>query len=479
MTEPKVFISYSWTDQTHQELVKHWADRLVSDGIDIILDIYDLKEGHDKYAFMEKMVTDPKVTHVLVICDKKYSEKADARESGVGTETQIISKEVYDQVEQSKFIPIVTDFDSTGEPFLPTFLKSRMWINFSSSEQENENWEQLIRLLYGKPLHVKPKKGKTPTYITSEVPLPTSEAFAKFNSLKQAILQGKSGIKSYRRDFLDACFEYADALRIRERPSGNLMSGEKVLEDVNKLKAIRDHITDWVLLESESSNNSEFTDSLIESLEKLKELKSRPPEISQWNDTYFEAHSIFVYETFLYIVAALIKTRGYELLHEIFSTHYLMPSTERYDKKFSRFDDFYGYSDTLQSVLAPQGQKLYSPAGELIKRNADRTDLPLYDLIQADLLVLLMTMIDEQDLRWFPQTYYYAGYTKEFPLFIRATQHKYFQKLSVITGIDNADKLRERVKTGYERLNVSGWYNFRFGSNFWTALNMDQLDTLR
>lgn len=89
MTEPKVFISYSWTDQTHQELVKHWADRLVSDGIDIILDIYDLKEGHDKYAFMEKMVTDPKVTHVLVICDKKYSEKADARESGVGTETQM------------------------------------------------------------------------------------------------------------------------------------------------------------------------------------------------------------------------------------------------------------------------------------------------------------------------------------------------------------------------------------------------------
>ena len=43
--EPKVFISYSWSDQQHQELVKHWADRLIADGIDVVLDIYDLKEG--------------------------------------------------------------------------------------------------------------------------------------------------------------------------------------------------------------------------------------------------------------------------------------------------------------------------------------------------------------------------------------------------------------------------------------------------
>ncbi len=25
--EPKVFIAYSWSDQTHQELVKHWTDQ--------------------------------------------------------------------------------------------------------------------------------------------------------------------------------------------------------------------------------------------------------------------------------------------------------------------------------------------------------------------------------------------------------------------------------------------------------------------
>ena len=115
----------------HQSLVKQWAEQLVADGVDVVLDIYDLKEGHDKFAFMERMVTDVSVTHVLIVSDKTYSTKADARDSGVGTESQIISKEVYDKVEQSKFVPIVCEFDEKGEPFLPTFFKSRIWINFS------------------------------------------------------------------------------------------------------------------------------------------------------------------------------------------------------------------------------------------------------------------------------------------------------------------------------------------------------------
>src|ERR1043166_5605294 len=109
--QPKAFISYSWSSPGHRELVRTWADRLLADGIEIIIDQYDLKEGHDKFAFMEKMVTDPSVSHVLVISDKKYAEKADARQAGVGTESQIISQEVYAKVEQSKFIPIVVELN--------------------------------------------------------------------------------------------------------------------------------------------------------------------------------------------------------------------------------------------------------------------------------------------------------------------------------------------------------------------------------
>src|ERR1035441_4474886 len=47
-----------------------------------------------------------------------YAEKADGKKAGVGTESQIISREVYEKVEQSKFIPIACEFSDQGEPCL-------------------------------------------------------------------------------------------------------------------------------------------------------------------------------------------------------------------------------------------------------------------------------------------------------------------------------------------------------------------------
>lgn len=48
---PKIFISYSWSSDA---LVLELAQRSVSHGVDVVLDKWDLKEGQDKYAFMER-----------------------------------------------------------------------------------------------------------------------------------------------------------------------------------------------------------------------------------------------------------------------------------------------------------------------------------------------------------------------------------------------------------------------------------------
>lgn len=476
--QPKVFISYSWTTPRYQSLVQQWAEQLVADGVDVVLDIYDLKEGHDKFAFMERMVTDSSVTHVLVICDKAYAEKSNARKAGVGTESQIISREVYEKVGQSKFIPIVSELTDEGSPYLPTFLKTRIWIDFSSPEAVNENWERLIRLIFGRPLHEKPKLGKPPAYINDETETPSSPAITKFNAFRQALLQDKKGLSIYRRDFLSACISYADSLRVRERPNVDSL-GKKVLEDCGKLKHVRNHIVDWVLLESSTSPNDDFCQALLTFLEELLELKSRPAEINSWNDAWFEAHSHFVYETFLYIIATLLKTNAYQILHEVFTSYYLRPTTRRNgDNKFDTFDCFYGYSDTLQAELATEGRKLYSPTAELIKRQADREDLPFSAIIEAELLTLLMAFLNP-NARWYPQTLHYSSYSREFPFFIRATQHKGFLKLAIITGISDSEKLREAVKEGHKRLDVSRWHDFHLNDSFWTSMNMDKLDSLK
>ena len=42
---PTVFISYSWDDDEHKRWVKDFADKLLSDGVNAVVDQYDLSLG--------------------------------------------------------------------------------------------------------------------------------------------------------------------------------------------------------------------------------------------------------------------------------------------------------------------------------------------------------------------------------------------------------------------------------------------------
>ncbi len=153
--QPKIFISYSWTTVQHERWVVDLAERLSSDGIRVVLD-RDLREGQVKHAFMEQMVQDPEITKVLVIRDRGYQLKADDRKGGVGTETQLISKEVYENTEQEKLIPIIREYDDKGKPCIPHFAATRIYIDLSSDDIFEESYQKLVRNLYGKPLLRRP-----------------------------------------------------------------------------------------------------------------------------------------------------------------------------------------------------------------------------------------------------------------------------------------------------------------------------------
>ena len=110
MTEiaiPKLFVSYSQTTPEYEDWVLNLATELRESGVNVILDKWDLKEEDDANAFMERMVANNSVNKILIVCDRKYAEKANNRSGGVGTETQIISAKVCDSVKQSKFVLVV------------------------------------------------------------------------------------------------------------------------------------------------------------------------------------------------------------------------------------------------------------------------------------------------------------------------------------------------------------------------------------
>ena len=63
---PIVFISYCWSPITNKNWVLEFAERLSRDGVNIIIDKWDAREGQDKFAFMEQMVNREDVNFVFL-----------------------------------------------------------------------------------------------------------------------------------------------------------------------------------------------------------------------------------------------------------------------------------------------------------------------------------------------------------------------------------------------------------------------------
>lgn len=480
MTQPKVFISYSWSTPAHKERVKSIADRLLSDGVDVVIDIYDLQEGNDKNAFMEKMVIDTSITNVLVMCDKAYSEKADHKKNGVGTESQIISQQVYTKVDQSKFIPIVCEYDEQSEPCLPIFMSSLIWIDLSTPEKENHNWERLVRLLHGKPADIKPKLGKSPSYLESGQYEPVSEPHAKFNSLKQALMQGRSGINYYRRDFIDSVVLYLDGMRIRIQPENNdtISLGKKIISDIAAMKPVRDYICEWLALESEFTEHQVLSSELLKFFERILALTYVPSGVNSWSSNWYDAQKIFAFEMFLYTIATFIKLEKFQLIRDVLSARFLsIDNNLAPERRLVSISAFLTESETLQAGFE-ESSRYYSPVAELIKRNADRNDFNFNDLMQADLLILFYAFCNE-GIYWYPNTLHYAGFNYKPELFIRATQHSYFQKLAFLVGGKSIQDIKDKINAGADRLYSSNYRSSMIGSGFSSMMNSDYLDSIQ
>lgn len=143
-TLTKVFISYAWESEEHREWVKALADRLLSDGIEAVLDQYDLELGDRLPQFMEQSVRSS--DYVLIICTPTYKRKADERIGGVGYEGYIISGELFSQRNERKFIPVLKE--GSIEDSIPAFLAGKLAIDLSEKGGP-QGYDDLLATLYG------------------------------------------------------------------------------------------------------------------------------------------------------------------------------------------------------------------------------------------------------------------------------------------------------------------------------------------
>ncbi|MCH8011948.1 MAG: toll/interleukin-1 receptor domain-containing protein [Candidatus Marinimicrobia bacterium] len=157
MVIPKVFISYSHDTLGHKKWVLELATRLMNNGVESIIDQWDLGPGDDLPTFMEKYVTS--ADRVLMICTDKYVDKANSGKGGVGYEKMIITSELMVKIDSNKIIPIIRQ---KGTRRLPVFLQSKLYIDFSKDDEFEISYDELVRSIHGSPLFQKPKIGNNP-----------------------------------------------------------------------------------------------------------------------------------------------------------------------------------------------------------------------------------------------------------------------------------------------------------------------------
>ena len=157
MPIPKAFISYSHDTLDHKKWVLELAIRLRNNGIDAILDQFELKPGDDLPHFMETNLAAS--DNIIMICTDKYVQKANQGEGGVGYEKMIITSNLMKKINENKIIPIIRQ-NQTVE--VPTFLKTKLYINFSKKDEFEYSYDDLVRTIHKSPLFKKTPVGNNP-----------------------------------------------------------------------------------------------------------------------------------------------------------------------------------------------------------------------------------------------------------------------------------------------------------------------------
>lgn len=157
MIPPKVFISYSHDSAAHKQWVLEFATTLRNRGVDAILDQWDLKPGDDLPEFMEQNLETADMA--IMVCTKRYVIKANSGEGGVGYEKMIMTSSSLSKISNNKVIPIIRE---NSEPKVPTFLKTKLYIDFSNDEDIEFSLDELLRVVLDAPLYQKPDIGKAP-----------------------------------------------------------------------------------------------------------------------------------------------------------------------------------------------------------------------------------------------------------------------------------------------------------------------------
>lgn len=395
--KPKVFISYAWASEEYQNKVLAFATELLSVGIDVILDKWNLTEGNDTYAFMEKCVADETITNVLILLDPVYAKKADEHTGGVGTETQIISAKVYHSVTQDKFIPIIMERDEQGNVCKPIYLQGRLHFDLSIDEKYDIEYRRLILKLFGKSAYPKPQLGTKPSWVDAPPALTSTKVISSFDTLKE---NQPEKIKHHQlTHFLE---EIKNKILIYGNDVVfNNIPGAQYVGLYEGMLGIRD---EYLSLFQYVYYVSDYIELISDFLEDLRN------SLEENGVSFRELKRTFLHELFIYSVSLLLKNKEYcEVGSLLCRTFY----SSAYRNEIRDFRYFYAGDCDHELDMAVNNvdqKKYYSGTAALWIKNINTLFCSKEQFVYGDMFCFNYSIFGKaKDERWywFPLTYVY------------------------------------------------------------------------
>lgn len=475
MINPKVFISYSWHPEENKIRVQRLAERLMSDGVDVILDVWSLKDGQDKYVFMEQMVTNPEIQKVLIICNHDYVEKANSRRGGVGTESTIMSDEIYNKADQTKFIPIVFEQGDNQDYYKPHFIKSRIHIDMSSDDCYELGYDQLLRDIYEKPLIKKPALGSMPTYL--ETNCLTLLNTAKEQSFLKSINEQTLSLKDWVERYFDKLISSLSQFKITFKGWKKKNLVDLIENSIESMQVVN---SDFVNFLETVATNRECTGKLFvdffENLLQYYEDEGIDLAISNEvchlvNDNY----RFFNYELFLSFVTIMLKHERFDIIRDVVSTDFCILSNRMGRQvKPLNYVEFRKFNITLNQVKNNSvTSDNYCEVASLLR---SKMDGKLFEqMIEADLLLYYLSLVynKERSSIWFPEL---SIYNTAFFVLPKMVSCRYFDKAKILFGVLDKDSFATLVQGLNDNLVRNG---YRHIPNVQQGLNLDKVCSIR
>ncbi|MDN2699331.1 toll/interleukin-1 receptor domain-containing protein [Janthinobacterium sp. SUN073] len=444
-SKPQVFISYSWSSPEHEQWVVGLANDLGDSGVYVHLDKFDLREGHESIAFMERMVNDPNIKKVLLICDKAYAEKTNTRSGGVGTEAQIISPKIYAATDQNKFVAVLKERDSDGKPYLPTYYASRIYIDLSGQEDFAENFERLVRWINDKPLYQRKPIGERPAYLDEdpEISLGTTPLFRR---ALEAIKGNKLSAGGALTEYFQIVATNFERLRIVRDPSKEW--DEQFIDNLLPTISLRNELNQIFEAIAVYDTAGDFGAKTHRFFESLIPYFYIPARNGSYYDTDVDNFKFLGYEFFLHAVAIFIAHERFDLCIRLLNDGYYFERNREFG--LDRMVDFTIFNHEIKTLINRDNRmqtRYLSPVGVFMKERLAGTGLSEVKLAQADFVAYLrgevFSVENDSYVSWWPTMLASASSSHgAFEIFSRAQSKAYFDRIKGMFAVKELDDLK-------------------------------------